>query len=249
MAKDNNNLVDFINNNFFWFVIIIVFFGLGFFSGSIWKDQQAGKVASISDTVPTQPTNNAPPQPEANLELTPEVTEQDHILGASNPKITLIEYADFTCGFCGRVKPTLQQIVDEYPNDVAWVYRHYLLSPTGPSRVIAQASECVANYEGNDQFWSFINAYYERSADDRELMQQENLVALTQELGMNSTQIASCIENDEFGDAIDEQIAGGAAAGVRGTPATILITEGGEYELISGAAPFESFQETVEKYL
>ncbi len=249
MAKNNNNLIEFVNNNFFWFVLIIIFFGLGFFSGSIWNNEQAGKVASVADTAPTLPNDAAPPQQETNYELTPAVTDADHIKGATNPKITLVEYSDFTCGFCGRVYPTLQQIVEDYPNDVAVVYRHYLLSPTGPARVVAQASECVANYEGNDQFWAFIGAYFTRSQQDSSLVQQENLLALAQELGMNSTQIASCIDNKEFDDVIDAQIAGGRLAGVAGTPATILITSDGEYDFISGAAPYESFQEKIEQYL
>lgn len=248
MAK-TNNLLDFLNNNFFWFILIIIFFGLGFFSGSILRGEQGGRVASVADTAPAQPNDNLPQQPEDALEQTPEVTDQDHIQGASDPKITLIEYSDFSCGFCGTVHDTLKQVVEEFPNDVAWVYRHYLLSPTGPSRVVAQTSECVANYEGSDQFWTFIDAYFTRSREDRELIQQENLLGLVQELGMNRSQIASCIENDEFGDAIDRQIEGGRIAGVRGTPATILITNDGQYELISGAAPFESFKETIERYL
>jgi len=93
----------------------------------------------------------------------PAVTEDDHIRGAKNPKITLVEYSDFQCSFCKRIHPTLIKILENYGDDVAWVYRHYPLDAMHPNaRSAAETSECVAKYGGNDKFWEFIDIIYER---------------------------------------------------------------------------------------
>ncbi|KUK79520.1 MAG: Sodium/proton antiporter [Microgenomates bacterium 39_7] len=249
MSKNNNSVVEFINANFFWFSLIIFVFAVGFASGSFWRNRQSQSPATTSPTAPTLQANDAPVQEDTSYELTPAVIDTDHITGASNPKITLIEYSDFSCGFCGRVHPTMKQVIENYSQDVAWVYRHYLLNPTGPAFVVAQASECVANYEGNDQFWQFINEYFERSASDNQLIQRDNLLALIAELGMNQSQIESCIDQGEFDSSIEQQISGGRAAGIRGTPGIIIVTADGQYDMIAGAAPYESFVEKIEQYL
>ena len=248
MSK-NNSILEFINTNFFWFSLIIFVFAVGFASGSFWRNRKASQPTVPSPTAPTLQANDVPAQEETNFELTPEVSAADHIRGATNPKITLIEYSDFSCGFCGRVHPTLKQVVENYPQDVAWVYRHYLLNPTGPSQVVAQTSECIANYEGNEKFWEFINEYFDRSADDNQLIQKENLLALVDELGMNQSQIETCIDQEEFSEAIAQQTAGGRTAGIRGTPGIIIVTADGQYDMIAGAAPYESFEEKIEQYL
>jgi protein-disulfide isomerase len=87
------------------------------------------------------------------------VNEDDHILGQLDAEVVLVEYSDFLCPYCSDFHDTMNQIVDTYEDSrVAWVYRHFpipQLHPQAPR--YARASECVADLEGNEAFWSFTD--------------------------------------------------------------------------------------------
>ena len=87
------------------------------------------------------------------------VTDDDHILGNKNAPVMLIEYSDISCGFCRNFHPVLHQIVEDYDGQVAWVYRHFAVLNDYSSQA-AQASECVADIEGNDAFWEYVDALF-----------------------------------------------------------------------------------------
>ncbi len=86
------------------------------------------------------------------------VTKDDHITGAKKPKVTLIEYSDFECPFCQRFHPTVKQLLEKYPDDVAVVFRHFPLESIHPNaRGYAVASECAAE---QGKFWEFTDSIF-----------------------------------------------------------------------------------------
>lgn len=88
----------------------------------------------------------------------PPVSDQDHVRGNRGAKVLLIEYSDFECPFCSNFHATAQQIIDEYGDDVAWIYRHYPLDQLHPNaRPAAIASECVTEIGGDEAFWKFAD--------------------------------------------------------------------------------------------
>lgn len=91
------------------------------------------------------------------------VDEDDHVRGDIEAEIVLVEYSDFLCPFCAQFHETMKQIVDTYDDDqFAWVYRQFpipQLHPEAPR--YSQASECIADIEGNDAFWDFADAVFE----------------------------------------------------------------------------------------
>src|SRR5688500_6917458 len=70
-------------------------------------------------SVATAPTLSVTPTPEINFRP---VTASDHSRGAAQARVTIIEYSDLECPFCKQFHPTLAKVLQNYPNDVRWVY-------------------------------------------------------------------------------------------------------------------------------
>ncbi len=105
-----------------------------------------------------QPVEGIEKLPQEQASQLPSVSEQDHVKGERGAKVKLIEYSDYECPFCVRFHPTAQQVLDEYGNDLAWVYRHFPLDQIHPrARPAAEASECVAELGGEEAFWDFTD--------------------------------------------------------------------------------------------
>lgn len=85
--------------------------------------------------------------------------DTDHIKGDKDASITIIEYSDMECPYCQRFHPTMQQVINDYGDKVNWVYRHFPLTSIHPNAMnLALSSECVAELEGNDKFWEFVDS-------------------------------------------------------------------------------------------
>jgi protein-disulfide isomerase len=177
------------------------------------------------------------------------VTAEDHIIGNLNAPVTIIEYSDFECPFCSRFHETMHQVMDEYGDQVAWVYRHFPLAFHANAQKEAEASECVAELGGNDIFWKYIDAIYERSAGNGSGFSLEQLQPLAVEVGVDGYVFQTCLDSDKYAQKVKDDFAAGQAAGVEGTPGNILITADGQQELIPGAYPIDQLKPIIDKYL
>lgn len=247
-----SGLVTFINNNFTMLLLLGLAFFAGFFVGSLWTERHYLKqgVAPTAQVGGTDTVAGATPNPTpAPVDNMPELSGDDHVRGNINQaKVVLVEYSDFECPFCARFHPTMEQIVEEFGNDVAWVYRHYPLSFHPNAKPSAEASECIASLVGEDAFWQFGDALIDvTNADGR--LSEDAIQEAAQATGVNMTAFNTCLDSGEMSDIVDTMMQGGSSAGVTGTPGTIIVTDDGPQELIPGALPYSSVKATVEKYL
>jgi protein-disulfide isomerase len=184
---------------------------------------------------------------EDQVALIPEVTDEDHINGSKDAKVLLIEYSDLQCPYCSTFNPTTEQILEQYGDDVALVYRHFPLDTLHPrARVAAEASECVADLGGNDAFWSFIDQVF---ANQEENLTDEGLLAVAEDVGINGDDFTACIDEGKFADVVENDYQGGVTAGVNGTPGTFIVNQNGEAWLIPGALPLEGITPTIDQAL
>ena len=176
---------------------------------------------------------------------------RDHIFGNPQAPVSLIEYSDFECPFCKRFHATPQQIVEAYPDKVNWIYRHFPLSMHNPgAQKQAEASECVAQLAGNEAFWKFTNALYNRTLSGGKGFPLSRLAPLGAELGVNDKQLQECIDSGQNAARVLEDFNEGSQIGLTGTPASILINNAsGEIILKVGAQPFEAFKPDIDKML
>lgn len=249
-------LLNFLNQNFLVVALSFVFLGVGFFGGSLWTENQilrGGNTVGTTNNAGSAPTAAAPAAPSGptadQLGNLPEVGKDEYIRGAKNAKVTLVEYSDFECPFCQRFHPTMQQVMDEYGDQVAWVYRHYPLSFHANAQKAAEAAECVGKLAGNEAFWKFGDLYFERTSSNGTGFPLSDLASLGAEAGANEDAVQKCLDSDEMAEKVKDQFEKGSAAGVSGTPGTFIVTEDGVQELIPGALPYTQVQQAIEKYL
>lgn len=169
------------------------------------------------------------------------VTGDEWIRGdIENAKVILVEYSDFECPFCERHHPTMEQVMDEYGDDVAWVYRHFPLSFHPEAEPSANASECVGNLAGNDAFWQFADAMFENQDQLGDDFYLEQAISA----GVSEADFTECYENETYAANVTEDYRSGGAAGVSGTPATYV-----NGTLVSGAVPYDTFADIIDGIL
>ena len=179
------------------------------------------------------------------------VTEEDHLFGNSEAEIILVEYSDFECPYSKSFHLTMKQVLAEYGDKVAWVYRHFPLDFHANAQKEAEASECAAELGGNQAFWSYADALFERTAGNGTGFALDQLTPLAVELGLDGDAFGECLDSGRFSQKVGDYMAGGQAAGIGGTPGTIVLAKDGERatDIIPGALPFESVKEIIVKWL
>lgn len=180
--------------------------------------------------------------------------KRDHVRGNPNAVITLIEYTDFECPFCKRFHDTPKTLLQRYGDRVNWVIRNYPLPFHDPAaRTEALAAECVAQLGGSDAYWKYADALFANTRSNGAGLPDEHSVdKLADAAGIKSSSVTRCI-NDAKGPAaarVDEDIADGAAAGVSGTPATVVRNnKTGASQAVVGALPPEEFTTVIDRML
>lgn len=190
---------------------------------------------AIADPAVADPAEETPPA--SPVKAVDPAT--DHIWGNADAKVTLIEYSDFECPFCGRHYQTMKQLKQEYPNDIRVVYRHFPLQFHQEAQKAAEASECAAD---QGKFWEMYDKIFEANlAEDMSVSKWKTAAA---DLGLDTEQFNNCLDSGEKASQVAEDLSEGSGAGVQGTPGTFI-----NGELVEGALPYDSFKQIVEAEL
>jgi protein-disulfide isomerase len=137
--------------------------------------------------------------------------------------------------------------MQEYPNDVRWVYRHFPLEQLhAQAPKEAEATECAGE---QGKFWEMTDLIYELtpSNDGLDLAQ---LPIFAQQAGVpNIPQFEQCLSSGKYADKVAADLADATAAGGQGTPYSVLIGPDGTKVPVSGAQPYASVKAAVEQLL
>ncbi len=231
-------------------LLIVLLIAVSFFAGYLlFKVQSLEKQTTNVAAAPAGNGQQPPPQPTPDLSAIPKITDKDHIRGDKSADVLLVEYSDYECPFCKRFHPTMQQVMKEYGNKVAWIYRHYPLDFHQNAQKEAEAAECVNELGGNEKFWEYSDKIFEKTAAGGTGLALDQLAPLAQEVGVNGVQFQSCLDSGKYAQHVKDDMTGGAKAGISGTPGTIIIGKNGKRELIPGALPYEQVKPLIDKVL
>jgi protein-disulfide isomerase len=159
------------------------------------------------------------------------------ILGAADAKVTIVEWADFQCPYCGRVGPTLQQVMKEYGDDVRIAFKHLPLSFHDKALGAHQAAE-AAHRQG--RFWEFHDLIF---ANQRQLG-EKIYTRYALELGLDLKQFKKDMASSSVNDRVQEDLKVAQSLGISGTPTFVI-----NGKTLSGAQPFAAFKSVIDAEL
>ncbi len=147
------------------------------------------------------------------------VSNADHVAGPADAAVTLIEYGDFECPYCGAAYPILKRVQERMADRLRFVFRHFPISESHPhAEHAAEASESVAARAGNEPFWAMHDLLYEhqRRLDDA------HLTRYAEQAGADAADTLADLETGRFRNLVRESLLQGARAGVNGTPTLFI---------------------------
>ena len=170
--------------------------------------------------------------------------DDDPLLGNPAAPVTIVEFGDFQCPFCGRFfKTTEPQIIEQYvkTGKARFIYRDFAFLGL-ESDWAAMASEC-ADEQG--KFWQYHDYLYSHQRGENEgAFAKTNLKQFARVVGLDAARFDECVNSEKYRDEIEKDTADGRAAGVQGTPAVFIGNT-----LITGAVPFAEFQTAIDAAL
>ena len=164
------------------------------------------------------------------------VTQNDHIQGNSDAPVTLVEYGDYQCPFCGRAYYIIKELQKEYGPQLRFVFRNFPLSEMHP---LAEPAAEVAEFAGaHGRFWEMHDGLYE----NQDSLGLPLFVELTDDLGLPETGLRRALADHQFLPKIRADFLGGVRSGVNGTPTFFIngIRHEGSYEYEDLAADIDA---------
>ncbi|HET7786209.1 MAG TPA: thioredoxin domain-containing protein [Myxococcales bacterium] len=186
-------------------------------------------------TGPNAPPTAAAPQPTArNVD-----PGSGPSIGARKPKVTIVEWSDFQCPFCGKVEPTLQKILETYKDEVRLVWRNEPLS-FHPNAMPAAKAAMAAARQGNDKFWKMHDLMFAHQNELSEAKYEE----WANQVGLDLAKWKADKASDDVAAIITKDSAYATQVGADGTPSFFL-----NGKFISGAMPFETFKAVIDEQI
>jgi protein-disulfide isomerase len=229
---------------FNYVIISIVFFALGAVIGgagvgALFNANSAENKAlldsAVSQIAAAGGVAKAGLQPGQKYDIT--VNDTDPVYGSPDAPVTIVEFSDFHCPYCGRfVKETLKPLMDAYEGKAKLIFRNYPILGQG-SIWAALASDCARD---QGKFWEFHDLVFANQQD----LTRDAFVKYAGEMNVDVDTFSKCFDQQDHMDEIQANFAYAQNMGITGTP-TFFIN--GQY--VSGAQPYTVFAEAIDKAL
>jgi protein-disulfide isomerase len=158
--------------------------------------------------------------------------------GNPDAPVTIVEFADFQCPYCGAAEAPLKQVLEKYHGKVQFSFRDFPLREIHPqAQPAAEASRCAGD---QGQFWEYHDVLFANQADLKQSVYREH----ARKIGLDVTKFQACLDSGSFKPLIESDLQSGMAAGVSGTPAFYI-----NGVMIDGARPASEFESIIDSEL
>jgi len=157
--------------------------------------------------------------------------------GPSSAPVTIVEFSDFQCPFCGREIPVIEKLMKEYEGKVRLVFRHYPLDFHPFAEKAAEAAVCAADQE---KFWEM----HDKMFSNQQKLAVDDLKGYAKTIGLDPAKFDRCLDSGEKKPQVEADQKAGSQAGVNGTPAFFV-----NGIFINGAVPYDQIKQAVDREL
>lgn len=154
--------------------------------------------------------------------------------GNENAMVTVVEYADFTCGFCRQASPTVNNLISQYKKDVKFVFKHLPLSSS--SEPLSRAAYCAGK---QGKFWEYHDSLFASRN-----FTPATLTEFAVQHKLDTKQFSACQSSPDSLQAVRREATEAKRLGIDGTPAFII-----NGKLITGAPSLEEFKTIIDQAL
>jgi len=159
----------------------------------------------------------------------PVAEDRDHIQGPSKAAVTLLEYGDYECPYCGAAYPIVKQVQETMGDRLRFVFRNFPITTAHPhAELAAEAAEAAA---AQGEFWPMHDLLYE----NQQQLETDDLIAYADRLGLDVGRFQGDLADHAYAERVHEDFMSGVRSGVNGTPTFYI--DGVRYEGSYDAEP------------
>jgi Na+/H+ antiporter NhaA len=162
------------------------------------------------------------------LDLSEDVDpDRDHVRGPHSAPVTLVEYGDYQCSYCGQAEVVIRELLEEFGDELRYVWRHLPLNDVhSNAQMAAEATEAAA---AQGAFWPM----HDRLLASQDELTPRDLKRHAEELGLDIERWWDELRRHEHADRIAEDVASADSSGVAGTPSFFIngVRHQGAYDL------------------
>jgi protein-disulfide isomerase len=159
----------------------------------------------------------------------PVADDRDHVQGPADAAVTLLEYGDYECPFCGAAYPIVKQVQETMGERLRFVFRNFPITTAHPHA--EQAAEAAEAAAAQGQFWPMHDLLYE----NQQHLETDDLIAYASRLGLDVPRFQRELADHVHAARVREDFMSGVRSGVNGTPTFYI--DGERYEGSYDAEP------------
>jgi protein-disulfide isomerase len=143
--------------------------------------------------------------------------DRDHVAGPASAPVTLVEYGDYQCPYCGMAYPIVKSLQQALGDELRFVFRNFPLRDSHPHA--EHAAEAAESAGAQGKYWAMHDTLYE----NQEALDDRALLEYGARIGIDARQLATDLQDGTYRTRVREDFRSGVRSGVNGTP-TFFIT-------------------------